>query len=169
MFATERLRPLAPTVFPVMVTEERTATRQALIDWRGNRYSVPPGLATTTVLVKQQLGYAIIGPTTRSGVVIARYRTAEPGLGVTSAHQARHRSRAGSDGIRSSWPPASAEATHPARRHRAGRGSCHPRSARRTSFDRDRSRHLRIGPPVNPGRTMDTRPGTARMTSPGSR
>jgi transposase len=83
MFTAERLRPLPPTVFPVVVTEERTATRQALIDWRGNRYSVPPELAASTVLVKQQLGAATIDVTTRSGVVIARHGVAEPGLGVT--------------------------------------------------------------------------------------
>lgn len=40
LFVNERLD-LPAMVFPVIVTEERTATRQALIDWRGNRYSVP--------------------------------------------------------------------------------------------------------------------------------
>ena len=56
MFATERLKPLPPTLFPVVVTEQRTATRQALIDWRGNRYSVPPELAAARVVVHQRLG-----------------------------------------------------------------------------------------------------------------
>ncbi|MCR2764123.1 hypothetical protein NQ152_11470 [Microbacterium sp. zg.B48] len=35
MFAAEKLRCLPRVVFPVIVTEERTATRQPLIDWRG--------------------------------------------------------------------------------------------------------------------------------------
>src|SRR5680860_1239333 len=39
MFAAERLAPLPGTLFPVVVVEDRLATRQALIDWRGNRYS----------------------------------------------------------------------------------------------------------------------------------
>jgi hypothetical protein len=83
MFATERLRPLPPAVFPVVVTEERTATRQALIDWRGNRYSVPPELAGAKVVVQQRHGVNIIDIATAAGTVIARHRVAEPGLGVT--------------------------------------------------------------------------------------
>lgn len=83
MFAAERLRPLPVTPFPVIVTEERTATRQALIDWRGNRYSVPPELASATVSVHQRLGADTIDIATASGAVIARHRVAQPGLGVT--------------------------------------------------------------------------------------
>lgn len=83
MFAAERLRPLPVTPFPVVITEERTATRQALIDWRGNRYSVPPELAAAKVLVHQRLGAAVIDIATVSGAVVARHRLAEPGLGVT--------------------------------------------------------------------------------------
>jgi transposase len=83
MFAAERLRPLPPVVFPVVVTEERTATRQALIDWRGNRYSVPPELAAAKVLVHQRLGADTIDVATVSGTVVARHRVAQPGLGVT--------------------------------------------------------------------------------------
>ncbi|MFI8593806.1 Mu transposase domain-containing protein [Microbacterium sp. NPDC078428] len=83
MFQAERLRPLPPVVFPVIVTEERTATRQALIDWRGNRYSVPPELAAAKVEVRQRLGADTIDIATPSGTVVARHRVAEPGLGVT--------------------------------------------------------------------------------------
>ena len=83
MFVAERLAPLPPTVFPVVVTEERTATRQALIDWRGNRYSVPPELAATKVVVHQRLGANTIDIATVSGVVLARHQVAEAGLGVT--------------------------------------------------------------------------------------
>jgi hypothetical protein len=83
MFTAERLRPLPPIVFPVIVTEERTATRQALIDWRGNRYSVPPELAAAKVVVQQRLGASTIDIATLSGTVVARHKVAEPGLGVT--------------------------------------------------------------------------------------
>ncbi|TAM66989.1 MAG: IS21 family transposase [Microbacteriaceae bacterium] len=83
MFAAERLRPLPSSVFPVVVTEERTATRQALIDWRGNRYSVPPELAATKVVVHHRLGGNTIDISTVSGVVLARHQVAEAGLGVT--------------------------------------------------------------------------------------
>lgn len=83
MFPAERLRPLPPIVFPVIVAQERTATRQALIDWRGNRYSVPPELAATKVTVSHRLGADTIDIATTSGTVVARHRTAQPGLGVT--------------------------------------------------------------------------------------
>ena len=83
LFANERLRPLPAMVFPVVVSEERTATRQALIDWRGNRYSVPPELAAAKVTVSQRLGADSIDIATVSGAVIARHRLAQPGLGVT--------------------------------------------------------------------------------------
>jgi hypothetical protein len=81
MFDAERLRPLPPVVFPVVVTEQRTATRQALIDWRGNRYSVPPELAAAKVTVQQRLGTTTIDIAT--GTVVARHTLAQPGLGVT--------------------------------------------------------------------------------------
>ncbi|EXJ50393.1 Mu transposase domain-containing protein, partial [Microbacterium sp. MRS-1] len=83
LFVNERLRPLPAMVFPVIVTEERTATRQALIDWRGNRYSVPPELAAAKVTVSQRLGADNIDIATISGAVIARHRLAQPGLGIT--------------------------------------------------------------------------------------
>lgn len=82
MLTAERLRPLPPAVFPVVVTEGRTATRQALIDWRGNRYSVPPELAAAKVTVLQRLGADTIDIATVSGAVVARHKVAEPGLGV---------------------------------------------------------------------------------------
>ena len=83
MFTAEQLRPLPVTPFPVIITEERTATRQSLIDWRGNRYSVPPALAAAKFTVHQRLGAAIIDIATASGTVVARHQVAEAGLGVT--------------------------------------------------------------------------------------
>lgn len=83
MRAAEQLRPLPAAPFPVIVTEQRTATRQALIDWRGNRYSVPPELAAARVTVHWRLGAEVIDIATASGTVVARHRLAEPGLGVT--------------------------------------------------------------------------------------
>ena len=83
MLAGERLRPLPASVFPVVVAEPRTATRQALIDWRGNRYSVPPELAKATVEVRHRLGAEVIDIATAGGTVIARHRTAADGLGAT--------------------------------------------------------------------------------------
>ncbi|WP_066515965.1 Mu transposase domain-containing protein [Curtobacterium ammoniigenes] len=67
----------------MIVTEQRIATRQALIDWRGNRYSVPPELAAARVVVQQRLGGDVIDIATVSGGFVARHRVGEPGLGVT--------------------------------------------------------------------------------------
>ena len=47
----EPLRPLPAAPYPVIVTEARTASRQALVSYRGNRYSVPPELAAAAVTV----------------------------------------------------------------------------------------------------------------------
>lgn len=83
MYAAERLSPLPAVSFPVVITEERRVTRQALIDWRGNRYSVPPELAAATVVVHQRLGAPVIDIATTTGTVVARHTVATPGLGAT--------------------------------------------------------------------------------------
>lgn len=67
----------------MVVTEDRTATRQALIDWRGNRYSVSPELAGAKVFIHQRLGASTIDISTVSGVVLARRHLTEAGLGAT--------------------------------------------------------------------------------------
>ena len=47
----EPLSPLPAAPYPVIVSESRTASRQALVSYRGNRYSVPPELAAAQVVV----------------------------------------------------------------------------------------------------------------------
>lgn len=79
---TAVLRPLPAAPYPVVVEETRAVTRQALVSWRGNRYSVPPELAASTVTVAHRLGDTHLD--IRSGAaVVARHRIAEPGLGAT--------------------------------------------------------------------------------------
>lgn len=75
-----RLVPAAP--YPVIVSETRTASRQALVAYRGNRYSVPPELATAHVMVSHPLGGQFCDIATMGGIVIARHRMAADGLGV---------------------------------------------------------------------------------------
>jgi hypothetical protein len=48
----EPLAPLPPA-FPATVTVKRVVSSQALVAFRGNRYSVPPGLAGATVTVSR--------------------------------------------------------------------------------------------------------------------
>ena len=80
---TERLRPLPALAFPATVDVQRTVRPQALVAFRGNRYSVPPELADTVVHVTHRLGTLTIDITTGGGVVIARHRRAPDGAGVT--------------------------------------------------------------------------------------
>jgi hypothetical protein len=54
--AAEPLQSMPATPYPVIVSEPRTASRQALVACRGNRYSVPPELAAAQVIVSHPLG-----------------------------------------------------------------------------------------------------------------
>lgn len=81
--ATEPLAPLPAMPYPVILTEARTASRQALVSYRGNRYSVPPQLAAATVAVSHPVGGDHLDIATTGGIVVARHRMAADGLGVT--------------------------------------------------------------------------------------
>ena len=80
--ATEPLQPLPAAPYPVIVSEPRTASRQALVAYRGNRYSVPPELAAAQVIVSHPLGDQFLDIATASGIVIARHRMAADGLAM---------------------------------------------------------------------------------------
>jgi transposase len=79
----EPLTPAPALPYPVIVAETRTASRQALVPYRGNRYSVPPELAAAQVTVSHPLGGQFCDIATTGGIVIARHRMAADGLGVT--------------------------------------------------------------------------------------
>jgi transposase len=81
--ATERLRPLPAVAFPATVRVERTVRAQALVAFRGNRYSVPPELAGAKVNLTHRLGASTLDVVTASGTVLARHRRAPDGAGVT--------------------------------------------------------------------------------------
>jgi hypothetical protein len=53
-----------------------------LVSYRGNRYSVPPELATAAVTASHLVGAEFCDIATTSGIVIARHRMAADGLGV---------------------------------------------------------------------------------------
>jgi hypothetical protein len=78
----EPLSPLPSAPYPMIVTETRTASRQALVSYRGNRYSVPPELATAAVTVSHPVGGKFCDIATTSGIVVARHRMAADALGV---------------------------------------------------------------------------------------
>jgi transposase len=79
---TEPLSAVPATPYPVILTEARTASRQALVSYRGNRYSVPPELAAASVTVSHPVGDEFLDIATTAGIVIARHRLAADGLGV---------------------------------------------------------------------------------------
>ena len=79
---SERLSPPPAAPYPVIITEERTASRQALVSYRGNRYSVPPELAAAQLTVSHPLGGQFCDIATTSGIIVARHRMAADGLGV---------------------------------------------------------------------------------------
>ncbi len=80
---TEPLAPVPASPYPVIVTEERTASRQALVPYRGNRYSVPPELAAARVIVTRPVGGEFIDIATATGIVVARHKLLADGLGAT--------------------------------------------------------------------------------------
>jgi hypothetical protein len=79
--ATEPLQPAPAAPYPVIVTEQRTASRQALVAYRGNRYSVPPELVAAQVVVTRPVGGQFIDIATSAGIVIARHKLLADGLG----------------------------------------------------------------------------------------
>ena len=85
--AAEALRPPPPTPFPATLIVERVVSAQALVPFRGNRYSVPPELAHGRVTLALRLGAVTVevatvpGPGGAGGVVIARHRLAPDGPG----------------------------------------------------------------------------------------
>jgi len=81
--ATEPLGPVTAQPYPLIVTEERTVSRQALVGYRGNRYSVPPELAMAKVTVTRPVGGQFIDIATSAGIVIARHKLLADGLGAT--------------------------------------------------------------------------------------
>ena len=80
--AAEPLRPVPHLPYPAMITETRVVSAQALVAWRGNRYSVTPQLALSMVTVSQRLGESFIDIATTAGTVIARHATAPDGVGA---------------------------------------------------------------------------------------
>ena len=73
---------MPPTPYPLQLSQSRVASRQALVSYRGNQYSVPPELASATVTVTQQLGGATVDISTSTGIVVARHRLEPDGAGV---------------------------------------------------------------------------------------
>lgn len=82
----EPLRPCPPEPYPATVEVARVVSAQALVAFHGNFYSVPPGLAGASVLVRHRLGEPTIEVRTASGVTLAVHRREVDGAGVIARH-----------------------------------------------------------------------------------
>lgn len=89
--AAEPLRPVPPVAYPAVLVESRQVSRQGMVAYRGNRYSVPPELVRTTVTVSHRVGADHLDIATHTGnrtthdgtgVVVARHRIAADGAGI---------------------------------------------------------------------------------------
>jgi transposase len=79
--ARERLI-IPPAPFPATLSVDRKVSAQALVAFRGNRYSTPPEVVLNTVNVVWRMGSAFIDLTTPSGIVIGRHHRAADGAGA---------------------------------------------------------------------------------------
>jgi len=81
--ADEQLRPVPKNPPITVITVTRKATAQALVHYRGNRYSLPPELAGTTVTVTHRAGSTTLAITTGNGVTVAVHPRRADGTGAT--------------------------------------------------------------------------------------
>jgi hypothetical protein len=87
----EPLLPLPAVPYPAMVIVSRTVGANAAVAFRGNSYSVPPGLAAVQVECRNRLGTGMLEICSPSGVVLACHRLAPDGAGTlvrTPEHRA---------------------------------------------------------------------------------
>ena len=78
----EPLLALPPAPFPATTEVSRIVADNASVAFRGNRYSVPPGLSGTTLLVRHRLGSPTIDVVAPSGAILVTHRLAPAGSGA---------------------------------------------------------------------------------------
>jgi transposase len=80
--AAEPLAAPPASPYPLTVAVERVVSAQALVAFRGNFYSIGPGMSGATVSVRHRLADPLLEITTLTGVVLARHRREPDGAGV---------------------------------------------------------------------------------------
>jgi transposase len=86
----EVLMALPAVPFPATIVEVHRVDDRATVAFRGNRYSVNPGLGGTELTVSQRLGTTTLEVFTPAGVLLVAHRLAPPGAGMvvrTPAHR----------------------------------------------------------------------------------
>jgi hypothetical protein len=89
--AAEPLLALPAAPYPATVIVSRVAGANAAVAFRGNSYSVPPGLAGAQVQCRRRLGTAALDIYSAAGVPLAAHRLAPDGAGAlvrTAEHRA---------------------------------------------------------------------------------
>ena len=130
----ERLRPLPGTPYPAVIEDSRQISPQALVSWKGNLYSVPPGRPREQAIVRHQLGAGTVDIVTPAGVTLARhYREPDHAGAVTRADRhvaALEASVREARALRGAGP-CHRKARRPLVAGRAGRGRADHRQPRR--------------------------------------
>jgi len=87
----EVLMALPATPYPATIEVKRPVDDRASVAFRGNRYSVPPGLLGATMTLRQRLGTMSLDVVSMAGTVLVTHRLAPPGAGMmvrTAEHHA---------------------------------------------------------------------------------
>jgi transposase len=86
----EPLMPLPAAAYPVTIEVSRIVTRTATVAFRGNSYSVPPGMSGSELLVRHRVGTNELSVLSPSGLVVATHRLGVAGTGgLISSHEHR--------------------------------------------------------------------------------
>jgi hypothetical protein len=88
---TEVLAALPPVPFPATIEVTRVVDDRASVAFRGNRYSVAPGMGGVEVTLRHRLGTATLEVSTAMGRLVVSHRLAPPGAGMmvrTEEHRA---------------------------------------------------------------------------------
>jgi hypothetical protein len=78
----EVLMALPPMPYPVTVEVSRPVDDRASVAFRGNRYSVNPGMGGVEVTLRHRLGTATVEIVTAAGVLVVSHLLAPPGAGM---------------------------------------------------------------------------------------
>jgi hypothetical protein len=71
-----------PAPFPAIIEVERMVSNQALVPFRGNKYSVPPGHSGQVVAVRHRLGITTLDISTGRGALLAHHVRQPDGAGA---------------------------------------------------------------------------------------
>jgi DNA replication protein DnaC len=122
---TEVLLALPAAPYPATIEVQATPDDKASVAFRGNRYSVPPGLGETVLTLRHRLGTASLEIFSPSGTELVSHRLARRGAGAvirTEAHRASGSGRSGRAGPAASgvWQRTVSRLRRHGRDHRLG-------------------------------------------------